>query len=93
MIAKALDREDYVILQLVPQASGSLEQIARGTMANAGFQQLSGERSQINGLDAYVGTYQGQMQGLGDVVTLAAHIVHQRNVYLLAGLAPAERIP
>ena len=90
VIAKALDREDYVILQLVPQASGSLEQIARGTMANAGFQQLSGERSQINGLDAYVGTYQGQMQGLGDVVTLAAHIVHQRNVYLLAGLAPAN---
>ena len=90
VIAKALDREDYVILQLVPQASGSLEQIARGTMANAGFQQLSGERSQVNGLDAYVGTYQGQMQGLGDVVTLAAHIVHQRNVYLLAGLAPAN---
>src|SRR4029453_11792393 len=25
------------------------------------------------------------------VVTLAAHIVHQRNVYLLAGLAPADQ--
>ena len=62
-------------------------------MANAGFRQLNGERSQINGLDAYVGTYQGQMQGLGNVVTLAAHIVHERNVYLLAGLAPAEPVP
>ena len=88
--AKALERENYVILQLVPQASGSLEQIARGTMAKAGFQQLNGERAQVNGLDAYVGTYQGQMQGLGSVVTLAAHIVHERNVYLLAGLAPAN---
>jgi predicted Zn-dependent protease len=28
------------------------------------------------------------MQGLGNVVTLAAHIVHDRKVYLLAGLAP-----
>jgi predicted Zn-dependent protease len=57
-------------------------------MANAVFQQVSGERAQVNGLDAYVGTYQGQMQGLGSVVTLAAHIVHDRNVYLFAGLAP-----
>jgi predicted Zn-dependent protease len=90
VLAKAPDRENYVLLQLVPQASGSLEQIARGTMANAGFRQLSGERAQVNGLDAYVGTYQGEMQGLGSVVTLAAHIVHQRNVYLLAGFAPAN---
>jgi predicted Zn-dependent protease len=91
VVAKAPDRENYMLLQLVPQAAGSVEQIARGTMANAGFRQLSGERAQVNGLDAYVGTYQGQMQGLGDVVTLAAHIVHQRNVYLLAGLAPANQ--
>jgi predicted Zn-dependent protease len=57
-------------------------------MANAGFQQLNGDRAQVNGMDAYVGTYQGQMQGLGSVVTLAAHIVHDRNVYLFAGIAP-----
>jgi predicted Zn-dependent protease len=74
----------------VPNASGSLEQVARGTMANAGFQQVNGDRAQVNGLDAYVGTYQGQMQGLGPVVTLAAHIVHDRNLYLLAGLAPPD---
>ena len=91
VMAKAPDRENYVLLQLVPQASGSLEQVARGTMANAGFRQLNGERAQVNGLDAYVGTYQGQVQGLGNVVTLAAHIVHDRNLYLLAGLAPADQ--
>ena len=90
VVAKAPERENYVILQLIPQASGSLEQIARGTMANAGFRQVSGERAQLNGLDAYVGTYQGQMQGIGNVGMLAAHVVHQRNVYLLAGLAPAQ---
>jgi predicted Zn-dependent protease len=90
VVAKAPEREDYVILQLVPPASGSLEQIARGTMANAGFRQVDGERAQLNGLDAYVGTYQGQLQGVGSVVTLAAHVVHQRSVYLLAGLAPAQ---
>ena len=88
VLAKAPDRDEFMLLQLVPNPSGSLEQVARGTMANAGFQQVNGERAQVNGLDAYVGTYQGQLQGLGNVVTLAAHIVHERNVYFFAGLAP-----
>jgi predicted Zn-dependent protease len=88
VMAKAPDQNDFMILQLVPAASGSLEQVAVGTMANAGFRQVDGGRAQVNGLDAYVGTYQGSMQGLGNVVTLAAHIVHGRNLYLLAGLAP-----
>lgn len=90
VLAKAPERNDYMLLQLVPQASGSIEQIARGTMANAGFRQLNGEPARVNGLNAYVGTYQGQMEGLGNVVTLAAHIVHGRNVYVFAGLAPAN---
>ena len=90
VLAKAPDRNDFMLLQLVPNAAGGVEQVARGTMANAGFQQVGGERAQLNGLDAYVGTYQGQMQGLGYLVTLAAHIVHDRNVYLLAGFAPPE---
>ena len=90
VLAKAPEQNDFMLLQLVPNASGSLEQIARGTMANAGFQQVNGQRAQVNGLDAYVGTYQGQMEGLGNVVTLAAHIVHDRNVYFFAGLAPPD---
>ena len=90
VLAKAPEQEDYMLLQLVPNAAGSIDQIARGTMANAGFRQLNGEPARVNGLDAYVGTYQGQMEGLGNVVTLAAHIVHDRNVYVFAGLAPAN---
>jgi predicted Zn-dependent protease len=88
--AKAPEQEMYLLLQLVPNAQGSLEQIAVGSMQNAGFRQLNGQRTSINGLDAYVGTYQGAMQGLGNVGTLAAHILHQQNVYLLAGIAPAN---
>jgi predicted Zn-dependent protease len=91
VMAKAPEQNDYMLLQLVPNASGSLEQVARGTMGKAGFQEVNGQRAQVNGLDAYVGTYQGQMQGLGTVVTRAAHIVHDRKVYLLAGLAPPNQ--
>jgi predicted Zn-dependent protease len=88
VLAKAPERNDFMLLQLVPNPSGSIEQLARGMMANAGFTQVNGDRARLNGLDAYVGTYQGQMEGLGNVVTLAAHVVHDRNVFMFAGLAP-----
>jgi len=93
VVAKAPERDHFMLLQLVPNPSGSIQQIAQGSMANAGFRQLEGEPARLNGLDAYVGTYQGTMQGLGTVVTVAAHVVHDRNVYLLAGLAPANQFP
>jgi predicted Zn-dependent protease len=91
VVSKAPERENYVLLQLVQNPQGSIDQVARAGMSNAGFRQLSGERTSINGLSAYVGTYQGTMQGLGNVVTLAAHVAHQQNVYLIAGLAPANQ--
>ncbi len=91
VLAKAPERENYVLLQLVPNPQGSLEQVARAGMANAGFRQLEGGGAEINGLDAYVGRYQGAVEGLGNVVTVAAHIVHDRNVYMLAGLAPPNQ--
>jgi predicted Zn-dependent protease len=91
VVAKAPDRENYMLLTLVPNASGSLQQIAQASMANAGFRQVQGERASLNGLDAYVGTYQGAMEGIGNIVTVAAHVVHNRNVYMFAGLAPPNQ--
>lgn len=91
VLAKAAERENYLLLQLVQNPQGSVETIARGGMADAGFRQLDGGRADINGLDAYVGTYQGNIEGLGNVVTVAAHIVHNRNVYVFAGIAPPNQ--
>jgi predicted Zn-dependent protease len=88
VLAKAPNAEVYILLQLVPNAQGSLQQIAVGSMQNAGFRAVDGETERLNGLDAFVGTYQGNMQGLGDTVVRAAHVAHERNVYLVAGLAP-----
>jgi predicted Zn-dependent protease len=90
VVAKAPNAEAYVLLQLVPQAQGTLQQIAIGSMQNAGFRAVEGDTERVNGLDAFVGTYQGNMQGLGNTVMRAAHIAHERNVYLVAGLAPRE---
>lgn len=79
-----------MVLQLLPMASGSVQDVAQASMAQAGLQRVEGGRTTINGLDAYVGVYRGQLEGLGEVATRAAHIVHGGKIYLLVGLsAPA----
>jgi predicted Zn-dependent protease len=62
-------------------------------MAQAGFQILNGGRTTINGLDAFIGTYEGAMQDLGRVGARAAHIAHARNVFIVAGIAPQQIYP
>ena len=77
-----------VILQLA-QSSGSVEQTARTRMNAAGFRETAGGRETINGLPAYVGTYEGASDGTR-VIARAAHIQANNRMYLLAGLATAS---
>jgi predicted Zn-dependent protease len=91
VVAKAPQRDHYMILQLVPNARGSIQDVAVSTMSRAGFRQVNGQPAQVNGSNAYVGTWQGQMQGLGEVGVHTIHVQQGNNVYLLAGLAPANQ--
>jgi predicted Zn-dependent protease len=87
VVAKAPGADIFMLLQIVEQPSGrNIEEIALNSMGRAGFRPVQGGRATINGLDAFVGVYEGQMEGLGAVATRAAHIAHNKNVYLVAGL-------
>ena len=91
VVAKAPNAEVYMILQLVQKPQGrNIQEIALSSMQNAGFTAMEGERTTINGLDAFVGAYQGQIEGLGNVAVRAAHIAHGSSVYMLAGLTPPD---
>jgi len=88
VIAKAPGADVYMLLEQVEMPRGSgIENIARDQMQGAGFRVTSGSRQQINGLDAFIGLYQGSLEGLGNVTMRAAHIVHNGNVYLVAGFS------
>jgi predicted Zn-dependent protease len=87
VVAKAPGADVFMLLQGVPMPQGrNIQEIALNDMGKAGFRALDGDRTTINGLEAFVGVYEGQMQGLGAVAMRAAHIVHGRDVYILAGL-------
>jgi predicted Zn-dependent protease len=88
VMAKAPGADVYMLLEQVQMPRGTgVENIARAQMENAGFRIVSGSRDRVNGLDAYIGLYQGSLEGLGNVRVRAAHIVHNGNIYLVAGFA------
>jgi predicted Zn-dependent protease len=88
VLAKAPGDELYMLLQLVQDPQGrSIQEVAVRGMQQAGFRPIEGGATQINGLDAHVGTYRGNLEGLGTVVTRAAHVAHGRNIFVLAGIA------
>jgi predicted Zn-dependent protease len=91
VVAKAPNADTFVVLQLVQKPVGrDVREIALSSMQTAGFQSVQGERATIDGLEAYVGLYQGQVEGLGAVASRAAHIAYDGKIYMLAGLvAPA----
>jgi predicted Zn-dependent protease len=76
-----------MLLQLVT-GSGGLEQMASASMTKAGFQQIDGSRTNINGLDAYVGTYAGVLENT-QVRLRSAYVRAGQSTYVVAGLAPA----
>ena len=89
VMAKAPGANVYMVLQDVDVPDDvALRTVATRSMTNAGLQMLSGTGESINGLDAFVGIYQGQFQGLGEVMMRAAHLRHRGVTYLVGGFAP-----
>jgi predicted Zn-dependent protease len=94
VVGKRPSANVFLLLQLVQNPRGrGAEDIARSDMGSAGFRLVQGGRTTINGLEAFVGTYEGSIADLGRVGVRAAHIVHGGNVFLFAGIAPVDGYP
>jgi len=87
VVAKAPGADVFMLLQGVPKPQGrNIQEIALNDMADSGFRTINGARTTINGLEAFVGVYQGQIEELGPVTMRVAHIMHGRDVYVVAGI-------
>jgi predicted Zn-dependent protease len=80
----------FVFLQLVQAQGRTLQDVAAADLGQSGLRFVEGGETRINGLSAFVGTFQGQMQQMGDVVLRSAWISHNNQVFRLAGLAPTS---
>jgi predicted Zn-dependent protease len=88
-VALADESGRVAMLLELAENRGSVEQTARADMAAAGLREADGGRTRINGLDAYVGTFQGATNG-ANIGVRAAYIRSGQYTYLVAGLAPAS---
>jgi predicted Zn-dependent protease len=94
VVAKAPNADVYMLLELVEKPQGrNLQEVALNQMGRAGFRPLESSSTTINGLDAFVASYRGRLEGLGDVTMRAAHIAHEKSIYLLAGFAKPDVFP
>jgi predicted Zn-dependent protease len=82
-------QKHYMFLQHVDRPTGrTIEEVATRAMSAARFRHVSGALTSLNGADAYVGLYQGELSGIGRVMLRAAHIQNVRQVFMFAGFAP-----
>jgi predicted Zn-dependent protease len=92
VLATQSGQENHMILQLVEDSRGSLRAVALESMDQAGYRHRSGNWTTINGLEAYLGIYEGRVDGLGEVLGTVAHIQHEKNIYLFGGIATVDSI-
>jgi predicted Zn-dependent protease len=83
-------RSVMVLLPIRRPVGRTIEDIAVISMQNAGFRQIDGAPTTVNGLEGYLGTYVGTSQSLGRVQARVLHVRHDRGVYLIAGIAPVD---
>jgi predicted Zn-dependent protease len=91
VVAKAPNANVFMLLQLVQKPQGrNLQEVALNSMTSAGFRAVEGERTAIGDLEAFIGVYQGAIQDLGNVAMRAAHIRHNNQVYMVAGIVDPQ---
>lgn len=92
--AKEPGGRSMIVLEPIRRPLGrTIEDTAIISMQNAGFRQIDGGATTINGLQAYLGTYVGVLQSVGRAQLRVLHIRNDRGVYLVAGIAPLDAYP
>jgi predicted Zn-dependent protease len=90
VLAQPAESGNIAMILQFASGTGTVQQIAVNGMTKAGWQPISGERATLNGLEAFVGTYEGVMNNTR-VAVQAAHVRAGEQVYVLAGIAPSAQ--
>jgi len=99
--AKDPNANVVMILEQVRRPQGrTIDDTAIVTMQNAGFREVEGAHRSVNGLDAYAGSFVGNLQNVGRVQLRALFVRNVPSgsnrteaVYLVAGVAPIDTYP
>ncbi len=94
VIAKKTDREFYILLRLENLSKKTSAATVASTLSRKlGFSERSGNPAIINGLNAYVGTYEGKSNKLGYITVRAGFILVEDVVHYIIGYSRPEEFP
>jgi predicted Zn-dependent protease len=100
VVAQEPGNKVFMVLETVRSMASSRAALASGLaaaaqqhMKSAGYKQLDGSATTINGMDAFIGTYEGNASGIGKVTSRGAVIASGRNTYFVGGVAKPEEYP
>ncbi len=88
--ARQSESSNVAMVLETAEGTGPVQQLGPALMAGAGWTLVNGDRTSINGLDAYVGTYQA-VKSNTSVTLQAAHVRAGAQTYVVAGIAPTPQ--
>jgi predicted Zn-dependent protease len=89
VLSRPGEEANAVLLLELATGEGSVQQVAAAQMGKAGLTLVEGARTSINGLEAFLGTYQGTTNNTA-ITLQAAHLRSGAQTYVVAGMAPTS---
>ena len=94
VVAQEPGNKVFMVLRTIePRPGRSLDQIAQQHMRDSGYKTADITSISISGLQAVIGTYQGNASGIGQVVSRGAHVPIGRTTYFIGGIAAPDMYP
>src|SRR5687768_3030765 len=94
VVAQEPGNKVFMVLRTIePRLNRSLDQTAQQHMRESGYTATDMTTATIGGMQAVVGTYEGNASGIGRVMARGAHIVLGRSTFFIGGIASPELFP
>jgi predicted Zn-dependent protease len=94
VVAQEPGNKVFIVLRTIePSLGRTLDQVGLQHMRESGYKPTDATLTTIGGMQAFVGTYQGNASGIGQVMARGAHVVHNRTTYFIGGIAAPDLYP
>ena len=94
VVAQEPGNKVFMVLRAIePRVGRSLDQTAQQHMRESGYKATDLTSSTIGGMQAVVGTYEGNASGIGKVMARGAHVVLGRTTFFIGGIASPDLFP
>jgi predicted Zn-dependent protease len=94
VVAQEPGNKVFIVLRTIESRLGSsLDQVAQQHMRESGYKATNLTSAKVGGLEAVVGTYEGNASGIGKVMSRGAHVVLRNSTFFIGGVASPDLYP